>query len=672
MKPSVVRLRRLVAASTLMLIAAGTVFAQSGVASADLTGIISDPNGAVVPNANVVLRNVNTGVERTAVSNGEGRYMFSAVNPAEYEINVSAQGFKRLQTTGVTLTVGQAAELDLSLEVAIGGSDTEVTIVAGTELIETTRTSVSATVDQRRIENLPINGRNFLNFTLTSSTIVRDNAPTIGPAPSSGLNAGGQRSRSNNVSIDGADNNDNSINSVRGTISQEAVQEFQLITNSYAPEFGRASGAVVNIITKSGTNEFHGNVFGFLRQRSFQARNAFAISDDPAYTRAQYGATLGGPIKKGRTFFFAAFEQSHRQETAFSVIGRDPSIFNLTSDQNSFAANPNVFDAFGLTDSFLAQYGLNQAALAPVTAPLTLLRGNSETGLVGAFGLTSFIAQNGYGPQGRFFPNGVAIPAGYVPLGGYDPSTGFPLNGDFPISDATTQFSVRFDHQFNANNSFSARYSYVPVFTTGTQSNAQNQVYGQNAFSRTAINDSVDNTVTASNITTFGDGHFINELRFQFANRHVKFLPECPTEDDNCFNFNASAVGVNINGLGYTGREPFAPVDRTEKRIQFIDNFSYLHGNHSFKFGGDYNHLPVNAIFQLNFGGVYNFGTLPGSVFFQPGTSTPDPHESSRYTSISRRSLRNAVDVFRPAAASRTARSTCASIRFTASGLMNR
>jgi hypothetical protein len=407
-------------------------------------------------------------------------------------------------------------------------------------------------------------------------------------------------------------------------VSQEAVQEFQLITNSYAPEFGRASGAVVNIITKSGTNDLHGSVFGFLRHKSFQARNAFSISDNPAFTRGQYGFTIGGPIKKDRTFAFAAFEQTHRQETAFSVIGRDPSIFGLTADQLAFASAPTPLDAFGLTNEFLGQFGLSQAALAPLNAPLTLLRGNSETGLVAAFGLASYVAQTGFNPSagGAFFPSGTPIPPSFVPLGGIDPSTGFPLNGEFPISEKTTQFSVRVDHQFNSKNYFTARYNYVPSVGSGLQSNAQNQVFGQNAFSRTARNDSTDNTFVASNISTFGDGTFINEARFQFAKRRVDFLPECGGgQDADCFEFNNSSVAVNINGLGYFGREPFAPVVRTEKRLELQDNVSILKGSHQMKMGVDYNHIPVDAIFQLNFGGVYNFGELPGSVFFQPGTA---------------------------------------------------
>ena len=173
------------------------------------------------------------------------------------------------------LTIGQRADLDVTLEP--GSIDATVTISgATTELVETSKTAVATTIDSQRIDNLPINERNYLSFALTTSTVGRDNGRPIGPAPTTGLNFGGQRGRSNLVQVDGADNTDNSVNASRSTVSQEAVQEFQVVTNSFAPEFGRSAGGVVNVVTKSGTNDFHGNVFGFLRDKSFQARNPFA------------------------------------------------------------------------------------------------------------------------------------------------------------------------------------------------------------------------------------------------------------------------------------------------------------------------------------------------------------------------------------------------------------
>jgi hypothetical protein len=602
-------LRRAGSVLALTVLVCNIALGQAGSATADLTGVATDPQGAVLPGVSVVLRNVETNIERTATTNEDGVYQFAAVPPGRYELTATAQGFARVLNTDITLTVGQRAELNLSLQPAVEGE--QITVTSGAEIVETQRTSVASTVNEAAIDNLPINGRNFLNFSLTDSTLVRDNAPTIGPAPTAGLNAGGQRARSNNITIDGADNNDNSVNAVRGTVSQEAVQEFQIVTNSYAPEFGRASGAVVNIVTKSGTNDFHGNLFGFLRHRSFQARNAFSISDDPAYTRAQFGGTLGGPIKKDRTFFFAAFEQTRRQETAFSVIGRDPSIFSLTPSQVAFSNEPNVLNAFGLTDDFLGSLGIAQDTFQGTMVPvvLTLLRGNAQTGIVGLYEQSIDVARTGFNPAlgAPIFPGSdTLLPPSFVPLGGIDPATGFPLNGEFPISESTSQFSVRLDHQINDRNNATVRYLFVPSDATGLQSNAQNQVFGQNAFSRTARNDSTDHSIVASNVTTFEAG-YVNEARFQYAYRRVGFLPE------------SDSVAVNINGVGFFGREPFAPVRRTEQRWQIQDNFSVLKGNHNMKFGGDFNYLPLEATFELNFGGVYNFGPLPSALFFAPG-----------------------------------------------------
>src|SRR5947199_5453829 len=290
--------------------------AQADATSANLSGVVKDPSGAVIPGATVTARNAEKNVSRSTTSNADGFYQLTNLPPGAYEISVEATNFKKAVVPSVTVTVGQHADLDVALEV---GQITDVVTVTGaqTELIETSKTNVSNTVDQTRINNLPINQRDYINFTLTTSTVTRDNGRPIGPAPTSGLNFGGQRGRSNLVHVDGADNTDNSVNAARSTVSQEAVQEFQVVTNSFAPEFGRSSGGVVNVVTKSGTNDWRGNLFGFLRHKSFQARNPFAPISKPPFTRAQYGGTIGGPLVKDRTFIFAAFEQRQRHESGF-------------------------------------------------------------------------------------------------------------------------------------------------------------------------------------------------------------------------------------------------------------------------------------------------------------------------------------------------------------------
>src|SRR5256886_2040111 len=206
--------------------------------AADLQGVVHDPNGAVVTKAAVTARNTATNVSREATTNDDGFYKIVNLTPGEYEITASVSGYKTAVIQAVSLTVGQTANQDISLEV--GDVTARVTVTtAAPNVVETTNTAVSSTIDRQRIENLPINERNYLSFALTSSMVGRDNGRPIGPAPTSGLNFGGQRGRSNLIQVDGADYTDNSVNAARSTVSQEAVQEFQVVTNSFAPEFGR-------------------------------------------------------------------------------------------------------------------------------------------------------------------------------------------------------------------------------------------------------------------------------------------------------------------------------------------------------------------------------------------------------------------------------------------------
>src|SRR5437660_3479556 len=293
-----------------------TAMSQAQSNAADLQGTVRDANGAVVANASVTVRNTGTNVSREATTNDDGYYKIVNLPPGDYELNVKAANYKTAVIPSVKLTIGQTINQDVPLEVGDLTATVTVTSVSP-NIVETTSTTIASVVDQQRIENLPINERNYLSFALTTSTVSRDAGRPIGPAPTTGLNFGGQRGRSNLVQVDGADNTDNSVNASRSTVSQEAVQEFQVVSNSFAPEFGRSAGGVVNVVTKSGTNNIRGNVFGFLRDRRFQARNPFAPVADPPFNRKQFGFTIGGPLDKDRTFFFVAFEQRRRHESGF-------------------------------------------------------------------------------------------------------------------------------------------------------------------------------------------------------------------------------------------------------------------------------------------------------------------------------------------------------------------
>jgi hypothetical protein len=446
----------------LALFLAASAIAQTA-ATADLHGTVKDPNGAVISGATVTVSDPERNFERSAQTNETGYFTLLSLPPGNYRLTISAKGFAKMVAKNVGLTVGQVADYPVTMQLAT--AETEITVTGEPLLVETAKTSTSTTIGQQRIENLPINGRNYVNFSLTNSQVQRDVAPSIGAAPTSGLNFGGQRARSNAVNVDGMDAVDNGVNGIRSTLSQEGVQEFQIITNGYEAEYGRASGGVVNIITKSGTNGFHGSVFGYLRNRDFQAQNPFTNTPDPAYTRVQAGTAFGGALKKDRTFYYFSFETTRRQETGFSTIGANN--FGLVPLANAASFG---LPAASLVTPAQAQF-LATAPLSPFTvAYAQLAAGGSAVSLAGVPGAV--------GPLGAFPTTGAPLPASYHNL--------LSQRGNYPISERTEVYSLRLDHKLTGSNSLMVRGALSPSDLTGIQVNAQNQDFGQNAFSRTS------------------------------------------------------------------------------------------------------------------------------------------------------------------------------------------
>jgi len=313
-------LRRLQPASAGLLLAAALLCAGAMPAAAqtaaggDFEGTVRDATGGVLPGANLVLTNVETGVERTSVTNEIGRYRIPAVPAGAYALKVSMDGFATMQRDGLTLEVGQVLRVDVTLPPA--GVTQEVTVTAAAPIVEQGRAQTGAVVSRAEIENLPSNGRDFLSFSTQVAGVTGQQMSGQG----SGISFNGQRARSNNVSLDGVDANGALNGNTRLTVSQEAVREYQVVTSQFAPEFGRASGGLVNIVSRSGTNEFRGNAFLYVRDESMDARNAFVTGDKPQFQRQNYGGTLGGPLKQGRTFFFGAFERMQRDESGVITI----------------------------------------------------------------------------------------------------------------------------------------------------------------------------------------------------------------------------------------------------------------------------------------------------------------------------------------------------------------
>jgi hypothetical protein len=616
----------------ILLLISPSGFAQ-GVATGDLRVVLKDPKGSVVTNATVTVRDAAKGLERAGSGDGEGGYSVRQLAPGTYSVTVEAPGFAKVEATDVTITVGQMATLPVALRLATGKEIVEVNAQA--ELVETARSSTTDTIGERRIDNLPINGRNYIQFTLTDSQVVRDSAPNLGAAPTSGLNMSGQRGRSNLVNVDGADATDNSVNGVRSTVSQEAVQEFQIITNSYSPEYGRASGGVVNIITRSGSNDFHGDVYGYLRNRNFQAVNPFSTVSNPAYTRVQAGAAVGGALKKDRTFYYLSYEVTRRHETGFSSTGQDclasnsQSCFGLTPFDTSqvglpfgtlqLTPGPTGQIAFLTNPAVLALEQASPAFLAEVEQYVVLTGASSGQAIQGAWPSQMVVALTGGAlnawsgfptttPPGSAYSS---VPTSYQTLASQI--------GNFPVFEGTSLYSLRLDHNVSNSNRLTLRVNASPSTVTGIEVSGQDQPFGQNAYSRTSEQTYRDVAGVVQDTWTIGNNK-VNEFRFQFARRGLSYFynKAIPAGSD---------PAVNIPGFGYFGREPYSYIQRTEKRYQFTDNFSWGVGRHSLKFGADFNYLPLKAIFTVNYGGVYDFGTFSVSSLFAnpaPGTGFPD------------------------------------------------
>jgi outer membrane receptor for ferrienterochelin and colicin len=299
------------------------LFAQSS--NGAISGNVSDDQGGALPGVTLTASNTETGATRTTVSNDKGHYEIGLLPPGTYNVTGELSGFQPFSRKGVVVNVGTDVALNLTLRV--GASET-VTVTAAAPLVETSRTQVSSVVNQKAIENLPTNGRNFIDFVLTTPGVVKDTRQ-------GDISFAGQRGTLNSLVIDGANNDNTFFGQALGRtgsgrapyqFSQDAVKEFQVNNNAYTAEYGRAGGAVINVVTKSGTNEYHGSVFDFLRDRRYNANDYINTIQNPPRVKGpyhfdQYGASLGGPIVKDKHFFFANFDAQRNSTDNLIILG---------------------------------------------------------------------------------------------------------------------------------------------------------------------------------------------------------------------------------------------------------------------------------------------------------------------------------------------------------------
>ena len=324
-----------------------SVWGQSEVGLTAINGTVSDPSGAVIAEAAVILRSQDTGLQRETRTTEAGFYTVPSLPPGAYELTVTREGFATAVRKNIRLTVGSVSTLNIQL--VLGSTSQVADVTATVDLVETSRTAATTTVGRRQILELPVNGRNFLDFTLLTPGVVRD------PTRSGDISFGGQRGTSNSLLVDGADSNNTFYGQSTGrtgtgrnpySFSEDAVQEFQVNTNSYAAEIGRAGGGVINTITKSGTNEFHGDIFEFFRDKALNANtwdNNTLGRPKRAYHYNQFGGNVGGPIVRNTAFFFFDYDGQRNTTPNTVALGSLPAANDLLGQSVLPGLQPHPF-----------------------------------------------------------------------------------------------------------------------------------------------------------------------------------------------------------------------------------------------------------------------------------------------------------------------------------------
>ncbi|MBL0211368.1 MAG: TonB-dependent receptor [Holophagaceae bacterium] len=349
---------------------------STGVTTADLRGSVRTAAGVPVAKATVRLTQDATNQTRVLATDASGNYAFRLLPPGSYTLLVEAAGYSSKRVKDLVLRLGST--MDFNVNLAGVEASATVEVVGENTIVDPTRTQVSTVIDNNLINNLPINRRRFEDFSLTTPGVSKANSPDNGgAAANSGLTFAGVNPRSNNVMVDGLDNNDASSGSVRSTFSQEAVQEFQVVANGFSAEYGRAAGGTVNVVTKSGGNQFGGAVFYFRREGSLDARRPLS-SGDQEFSQSQYGATVSGAIVKDKLFYFVSVErfekddtnnvtispsvaESIRLNTGFQVkLGQIPYVENVTTGIVKLDWNQSDVSRWSLRTTWAKEYNENQ------------------------------------------------------------------------------------------------------------------------------------------------------------------------------------------------------------------------------------------------------------------------------------------------------------------------
>lgn len=562
-----------------------TSSASAQLTTADILGTVTDVSGAVVPNAAITLTNLGTNEKRSSQSNGSGDYSFTLLPVGHYSISVKASGFQEAITKDLAVEAGDRARADVHLQ--LGSESTVVEVTAQTPLLQADSATVSSTVTAKAVQDLPLNGRNFVQLVqlVPGANEGPGNGLSSGGRPddrrtnAAGFSVNGQDDTLNNWVVDGIDDNERIIGTIGVKPNVEGIQEITVQTNSYAAEAGRTAGGVVNLVTRSGTNQFHGSVYEYFRNDIFDGRNFFqSTGNKPELRQNQYGASVGGPIFRDRTFFYFDFE-GLRQVSGVTDTGTVPTLAEY-DDINSING------------------GTPQALLSAANGTL-----------------------------GRPID---PIALNYLKL--FPAPTNSNLSNNFTISPNKTQnsltYDARVDHRFNDRNLFFGRFAYNKV-DTFTPPNFG--VVNGLEISGGRYNFDGPATDTAQQYA-FGFTHLFNpslvlDLRAAFTRINNLSLPlnygigadqtvGFPASMTSFSPFADSLTPISVGPFGDIGDGAYVPLQDIDNTFQYAGTVSWTRGNHNIKAGLSLIRRQARNVQSASAVGAYSFNL--------PTDSSPD------------------------------------------------
>ncbi len=587
-----------------------------GQTTGDIRGAVTDPSGAVVSGAAVTATLKGEGTERKATSDSSGQYTLPTLPVGSYTVRIAAPGFKTFEQQEVSVDLGHVAQVNATLQ--LGQTTEVVTAEASAPLVETTSTQLGAVMNSTSVVNLPLNARDTYQLLQLQPGVQSQQGYDLfaGSEEAGAVSVNGGRGRANNYNVNGGDANDQFLNAPAVQPSPDAIEEFRVLTNTFDAEYGRNSGSVVNVVTKGGTNEFHGDVYEFFRNKALNARGFFD-TELAKFNQNQYGGTLGGPIVKNRTFFFVSAEERQIRQGISSDLVNVPTAANRTgdlSDSGPFTGTLTDDNVAGILNS---RPGCASAVQTGGGAPIV-----SGTAW-------SSIFPNSKIPSPCFDPTANALLNQYVPL----PNVGSNELQTVPVQKTDAiQWTARVDHRFNDQHQLNAYVYYddsailqpfarfqaaganVPGFGS-----AYDIRYQQYSLTETwTINPS---TVNEAHMTYFREG----QLGYNHPQSTMAVQNSCVSlPASNCFTDPSNPnLGIHPGlpsdreGLPYMsiaggfslGNDSEGELPQIGNSFSWSDNLSKVVGSHSMKFGVDVRRMRFDQTLYYNVNGSYGFQT---------------------------------------------------------------